>query len=293
MSTLPDAAQRLTRNKGFISSRQQAQLGESCVAIAGVGGVGGRVATELVRLGVTRLRLADPDIFTTTNLNRQEGSYVSTLNQSKVEVIAALCRDINPEVDIKLYPHGVSEDNIEEFVAGASLLVEATDFMLPHLGVMLARKARSHSVPLIMGVEIGFGATLTWFDPHGSTYERYFGLKDDVALADLASEKVTVDFGRWLPHVPAYGDMEVLRSVSDGKADVPAIAPAVGICAALISTQAISLLGGRFSLPAAPAVFHFDAKEHRGRIIRHPVWHHRLSLLTMAANNLLRRHDPM
>ncbi len=285
--------ERYSRNVGFISPIQQMKLADARIVIAGVGGVGGRVATELVRLGCMKLRLADPDNFTATNLNRQEGAYLSTLGRPKVEVIAELCRDINPEVEIELLTDGVNEANIEEFISDATCIVEATDFMLPHLGVMIARRAREASIPVIMGVEIGYGATITWFDPSGSTYERYFGLKSNVTLAELKSEQVGVDIARWLPHVPSYGDLSVLRRVSTRGIDVPAIAPAVGICAALISTQILNFLGGRNILPAAPTVFYFDAKEHRGRIIRHPVWHHRWSLAVAAVNNYLGRYDKM
>lgn len=285
--------ERFARNAGFINGSQQASLAEARIVIAGVGGVGGRVATELIRLGCLKLRLADPDIFSITNLNRQEGSFESTIGRPKAEVIAALCRDINPAASIEVFPAGVDQSNVDEFLSDATLLVEATDFMLPYLGVMLARKARAQNIPVLMGVEIGFGATLTWFKPNGYTYERYFGLPADVSLAELEAERVTVNISRWLPHVPSYGDMSVLQRVSSGKIDVPAIAPAVDICAALITTQVMALLSGSAVLPAAPSVFHFDAKEHKSRVIRFRWLHHRWSLMVMMINNMIGHHDTM
>src|ERR1700751_233290 len=98
MTKTDSGEHRLTRNAGFISPGQQAKLAAATVAIEGLGGVGGRIAVELTRLGVGSLRIADPDTFTVTNLNRQEGSAESTLGKSKAEVIASLCRDINPHI---------------------------------------------------------------------------------------------------------------------------------------------------------------------------------------------------
>jgi molybdopterin/thiamine biosynthesis adenylyltransferase len=285
--------ERFKRNAGFINLEQQLKLHEMSVAIAGVGGVGGRVATELVRMGITTLSLADPDIFTESNLNRQEGCYMSTLGKRKVDVIADLCRDINPEVIVHVYHEGVNEGNLDEFLNNADMLIEATDFMIPFLGVMLARAARTCGIPLIMGVEIGFGATVTWFKPVGYTYEQYFGLRKDVALEALKSGQASVKVRRFLPHVPSYGDLAVLSQVANGKTDAPAIAPAVGICAALISTHIITMITGKSLLPPAPSIYYFDAKEHRSKIIRRPTIHHYFSLATTMVNNALGKYDLM
>ncbi len=276
--TKPNAALDTSRNWGFIDPSVQAKLAGTTVAIAGVGGVGGRIAVELARLGIGGLVLADPDTFSATNLNRQEGSFVSTLGRSKVEVIAALCRDINPSITVAAYTHGVTETNLADFIANADILMEATDYSLPHLGVMLARAARHKGIPMLTGVEIGFGATLAWFPPAGYKYERHLGLKPDVSLGDLQSGKVTVNIARYISHVPAYGDLKVLQEVADGKHDAPAVAPAVGLCSAMAATQIVAIIAGAPTLPPAPAIYSVDVKELRSRIIRHPKAHYRLSL---------------
>ena len=291
--TTTNSAERYRRNYGFISQTTQINLAQADIAIAGVGGVGGKVATDLVRLGITKLRLADPDTFSVTNLNRQEGSYTRTIGALKVDVIAAACRDINPEVQITVYPEGVTADNLDAFMNDATLLVEATDFMSPHLGVMLARAARHGGIPVVMGVELGFGATLAWFKPTGFTYEQHLGLSPNVDLEDLKHGTIEVNFKRWIPHVPRYGDLKILQQVADGKTDVPAIAPAVAICSALITTQIISLHDGSNGVPPAPVIYHYDARERRSRIIHYPMLHHRLSLLRMVLNNLLGRQLKM
>ena len=280
-----------SRNWGFIDSDLQLKLSNSTVAIAGVGGVGGRIAVELTRIGVGRLVLADPDIFTATNLNRQEGSYTSTLNQNKARVIADICRDINPAVRIAIYEDGITTGNIEKFIAGADVLVEATDYALPHLGVMLARTARSHNIPMITGVEMGFGATIAWFPPTGFTYEKHLGLDDDVTLEELKSGAKKVDIGRWVTHVPSYGDLRVLKQVVNGDQEAPAISPAVGLCSAMATTQIVSLIANSKTMPPAPAVFSVELKELKSRIIRYPYLHYRMSLLKVIIRSILNRPE--
>ena len=49
------------RNLGLLSAAQQHTLGRGRVAVIGCGGLGGYLVEELVRLGVGRLHLFDPD----------------------------------------------------------------------------------------------------------------------------------------------------------------------------------------------------------------------------------------
>ena len=77
-----------------------AQLAESHVAIAGLGGVGGACAESLCRAGIGELTLIDFDKVAKTDLNRQLIALHSTLGESKVNVLAQRLRDINPDTII-------------------------------------------------------------------------------------------------------------------------------------------------------------------------------------------------
>src|SRR4051794_36435306 len=88
------------RNLGWVTEVEQQQLRLKRVAVAGAGGVGGFHVLTLARLGVSRFTIADFDRFELANFNRQIGATVDSLGQEKTEVIAAMARAINPEVDI-------------------------------------------------------------------------------------------------------------------------------------------------------------------------------------------------
>ena len=51
------------RNRGSLTHEQQLILQESHVAVIGCGGLGGYVIEELVRIGIGRLMVYDPDNF--------------------------------------------------------------------------------------------------------------------------------------------------------------------------------------------------------------------------------------
>lgn len=94
------------RNLGWLTVQEQLGLREKRVAIAGLGGVGGVVLDTLTRLGVGSFSLADVDHFELANFNRQAGASLSTRGLSKVDVAQRRTRDINPEVDLRLFPEG-------------------------------------------------------------------------------------------------------------------------------------------------------------------------------------------
>ena len=105
-----------SRNRGIISPEEQQKLRESRVAIAGLGGVGGVDLVTLVRLGIGRFTIADPDTFGVANMNRQYGAAMSTLGRSKAEVMEEIARDINPELDVRTFTEPVGTENVTEFL---------------------------------------------------------------------------------------------------------------------------------------------------------------------------------
>src|SRR5688572_10885411 len=127
MSMTFDYATAFSRNIGWLTHDEQQRLRHKRVAIAGMGGVGGVHLTTLARLGIGRFRVADLDHFELANFNRQVGATMSTLGHPKVEVLAAMARDINPECEIDVFPDGVHGGNIEKFFAGADLYVDGLD----------------------------------------------------------------------------------------------------------------------------------------------------------------------
>src|SRR5690606_32011775 len=107
-----------SRNIGWVTEAEQHALRGKRVAIAGMGGVGGVHLLTLARLGIGAFNIADFDTFDLVNFNRQAGAMVSALGRPKVDVLAEMAADINPELDIRRFPQGVAQDNLDDFLRG-------------------------------------------------------------------------------------------------------------------------------------------------------------------------------
>ena len=117
-----------SRNIGWVTEVEQQALRGKRVAIAGLGGVGGVHFLTLARLGVGHFAIADLDRFDLVNFNRQVGATTQTLGRSKVETLAGMALEINPELDIRTFEDGVRPDNLDAFLDGADVYVDGLDF---------------------------------------------------------------------------------------------------------------------------------------------------------------------
>ena len=110
-----------SRNLGWLSEAEQHALRGKRIAIAGLGGVGGSHLLTLSRLGVGKFNISDLDCFELANFNRQAGAGVRHLGRPKLDVMAELALDINPELEIGRFPDGVQPSNLDAFLAGVDL----------------------------------------------------------------------------------------------------------------------------------------------------------------------------
>ena len=278
----------LSRNLGFISEAEQQRLIDSTVAIAGAGGDGGMLALQLARMGVGNIRLADPDPFEAENINRQACATVDTIDQNKAEAVGHYISRINPDINVSVYDQGINRDNVEQFVSGASLLIDETEFSIHALGVMLARSARKENIPNLMAMNIGFGTTVTTFHPKGKTFESNLGLDEEATLDEIADQEVSLE--SWLAYVPPYVDLDVFKKVASGEKSAPSIAPGVNIASALGSTQSflnlVQGLGNNRPDPVyAPRVMMMDAMSGESRVIKRPKVSSKIYLARLAFNN--------
>lgn len=257
-----------TRNRGFVTSAEQARLADACVAIAGVGGDGGLVAETLARLGVGRFRLADPEVFEPENLNRQNGCTVHTIGQNKAEVIAEIIGSINPGAEVTVFPDGITHENVAGFVDGSTLVIDETEFTLHGLAVMLARACRPRGLPVLTGFNVAFGCIVTTFMPEGMPLEDYLGLPLEAELAEI--EAITVDVSRWIPALPPYAHADVFGAVASGTISAPSVSPGVALAAGLVGSEAFNLLTGRAPAITAPRSIWLDALERRLEVIDDP-----------------------
>lgn len=95
--SVPGSIEIFDRNVRAFGAAVQQTLGDLKVAIVGCGGTGSAVAEQLVRLGVRRFLLVDPEALSPSNITRVYGSGHGDIGRAKVEIAADHIRRIAPE----------------------------------------------------------------------------------------------------------------------------------------------------------------------------------------------------
>lgn len=249
------------RSIGWITARELDALAGKRVAIAGLGGVGGAHLLTLTRLGVGRFTLAEMDVFEPANCNRQHGSGVSTIGRPKLDVLAGMARDINPELDLRLLPGGVDPAAADEFLAGADLYLDSLDiFAFPARRAVFAACAR-RGVPAVTAAPLGMGAALLCFRPGGMDFESYFRLEGH----DPDEQILRLLLGL-APAALHRGYLVDRARVELRRRRGPSTPMAIELCAGVAATTALKILLRRGGVRWAPRGLQLDA--YTGRLAR-------------------------
>jgi sulfur carrier protein ThiS adenylyltransferase len=110
----------------YLAPEQRKRLASARVGLAGAGGLGSTCALMLARSGVGCLVVADFDVVSLSNLNRQQ-FLPAHVGMPKVEALAEVLRAVNP--CLRLEPHvlKLDKDNAPALFAGCDAVVEAVD----------------------------------------------------------------------------------------------------------------------------------------------------------------------
>lgn len=253
-----DYGEAFSRNLGWVTGHEQDRLRTSRVAIAGLGGVGGFHLLTLARLGVGAFSLADFDTFNLVNFNRQAGAGVSTLGKPKLDVMASMARDINPELDVRLFPDGVDEAALDDFLADVDLFVDGLDFFALDIRQAVFAACAARGIPAITVAPLGMGAALLNFLPGHMTFEDYFGFAQNDQM-----EKATRFFVGLAPARLQMGYLVDPSRIDLANHKGPSTAMGCMLCAGVGGTEALKILLGRGRVYAAPWGVHYDAFKNR------------------------------
>ena len=246
-------AEAFDRNVGWLTEAEQAALRGKRVAIAGCGGVGGAHLLALARLGIGAFNLADMDVFELANFNRQVGATMATLGRPKVEVMAEMAREINPELDLRIFEEGVQDETVAAFLDDADLFVDGFDFHAIAIRRRVFAAARARGIPAMTAGPIGLGAAFVIFRPDAMSFDEYFRMGDDdqaTMEAKFLDGLVPEAWHRDYLMVPERFDLARKRA--------PSIGATCLMCAGIVGITAIKLLTGRGEVLAAPWHHNFD-----------------------------------
>ena len=117
----------------LLGEEKTERLRNAHVLVVGLGGVGAYAAEMICRAGVGRMTIVDADTVQPTNLNRQLPALHSTLGIPKANILEARFKDINPELELKVLPVFLKDENIPELLDAAryDFIVDAIDTLSP------------------------------------------------------------------------------------------------------------------------------------------------------------------
>ena len=110
----------------YLSAGEQTRLERALVGIAGAGGLGSNVAAHLVRAGVRRFVIADFDVVSASNLNRQF-FFRDQVGRRKTSALAENLRRIEPDLDLTLHDARLDASNLRPIFGMCDVVVEAFD----------------------------------------------------------------------------------------------------------------------------------------------------------------------
>lgn len=256
-----DYDKAFSRNIGWVTKSEQALLRTKRVAIAGAGGVGGAHLLTLARLGVGNFCISDFDDFEVHNFNRQVGAFMSTLGEQKVDVMERMAKDINPEADIRNYPEGIFEHNVDDFLDGVDLYVDSLDFFALQARKTVFQKCYEKKIPVVTAAPLGMGCAFLCFMPDKMSYEEYFRFEGKSEQDQLIQFLIGLS--------PAMLQRPYLvdeSAVSFHEKRGPSTGMAVNLCAGIAETYALKILLNRGEILSAPRGLHFDA--YRNKLVK-------------------------
>lgn len=245
-------AEAFSRNNGLLTPEQQAQLRNMTIAIPGLGGVGALYASTFARLGFGKFHIADLDTYEVVNINRQQSATMDTVGTSKVEAVEKMIHSINPYAKVTTFPQGIHTENIDSFLSGVDVVVDALDFFAIETRRMLFLSARKQAVFAVSAGPVGFGSSMLVFNPHGMSFDEYFDICDE-----QTKEMQLLRFGLGLTPTLLQRRYFKPEGVDWKEKKAPSLVTGTLLCANLVSTEVLKILFHQKVYPV-PHSLHFD-----------------------------------
>jgi len=144
--------ERFSRTEALLGGEAIERLADARVAIFGVGGVGGYVLEGLVRSGVGKIDLIDPDTVSRSNINRQIIATEDTVGKYKADVAKERALSINPCAEIRAYRVFFSEECEGDFDFGQyDYVIDAIDSVSSKIALVMKAEREGARIISSMG----------------------------------------------------------------------------------------------------------------------------------------------
>jgi hypothetical protein len=203
---------------------------------------GNGIALSLVYGGASdTIKIADRDIFETTNLNRVKVGLPS-VNEDKVGVTAHEIYEINPYAAVKTFNDGITEDNIDDFIGGdkpLNIVFDVVDDLSMKVRLRLAAKKAGIPVIMLTSLEDSVLVDVERFDlePEAEIFHGLLGSVTDELLSKDLSEPEKARYAMRIvgPDVVSYRNLLSLADIGTKLVSRPHLYGTVSIVCGLAS----------------------------------------------------------
>jgi tRNA threonylcarbamoyladenosine dehydratase len=143
----------LQRTESLIGLERLNQLKKAHVLVVGLGGVGAYAAELIGRAGIGKMTLVDGDILEETNRNRQLLALKSNEGMPKTTVLAQRLKDINPEIELRVYQEFLRDKRIIKLLDSQHFdyVVDAIDSLSSKVFLLFHSVQREYRIISSMG----------------------------------------------------------------------------------------------------------------------------------------------
>ena len=110
-----------------IGRNGQKKLAESKVLVIGAGGLGSPAALYLAAAGVGYIGIADGDVVSLSNLQRQILHRQVRLGENKAASAKKTLQELNQNIFVQAYPFYLQDENILKIVQEYDFIIDASD----------------------------------------------------------------------------------------------------------------------------------------------------------------------
>ena len=142
----------------------QKKLKNSSVLISRCGGLGGVIAYELAAAGVGKLIVAHAGDIALSDLNRQLLMTYQALGTSRIASVEKRLKQLNPFVEVVSIAENINENNVEDLVAMADVVVDAAPIFQERF--LMNQQAVAQNKPLVDCAMYELEAQITTIIPH-------------------------------------------------------------------------------------------------------------------------------
>jgi adenylyltransferase/sulfurtransferase len=148
----------------------QLKLINAKVLCIGAGGLGSPISLYLAAAGVGTIGLADIDVVSPSNLQRQVLFGTSNVGEDKVKAAAKRLKDLNPDIKVIEHKTVVNSSNVLDIVKNYDIVIDGTDnfptrYCVNDACVILKK-------PNVYGSIFRFEGMITVFAPHLANPDR-------------------------------------------------------------------------------------------------------------------------